>query len=100
MHHSTDFARGTQIYFKNQQPAPGAAHPTHLPLSTVLKLVIDSFTGATERHIEVGDGLEIYVVLAKGASPQALEGIRGLQESTATSDGERVFVIQRELKKD
>ncbi|KAF9494540.1 N-terminal nucleophile aminohydrolase [Pleurotus eryngii] len=89
-----------QIYYKNQTPAPGTSHPTHLPLPSVLKLVIDSFTGATERHIEVGDGLEIYVVLAKGASTQALEGIRGIQETTVTNDGERVFVIQRELKKD
>ncbi|KAF4577531.1 Proteasome subunit beta type-6 [Pleurotus pulmonarius] len=89
-----------QIYFKNQTPAPGTSHPSHLPLPTVLKLVIDSFTGATERHIEVGDGLEIYVVLAKGASTQALEGIRGIQETTVTNDGERVFIIQRELKKD
>lgn len=49
---------------------------------------------------QVGDGLEIYVVLAKGASTQALEGIRGIQETTVTNDGERVFIIQRELKKD
>lgn len=42
-----------QIYFKNQTPAPGASFPKHLPLFTVLSLVIDSFTGATERHIEV-----------------------------------------------
>jgi hypothetical protein len=42
-----------QIYFKNQTPAPGTSFPRHLPLSTVLPLVIDSFTSATERHIEV-----------------------------------------------
>ena len=42
-----------QIYFKNQTPAPGTTFSKHLPLSTVLSLVIDSFTGATERHIEV-----------------------------------------------
>ncbi|KAF9464195.1 nucleophile aminohydrolase [Collybia nuda] len=90
-----------QIYFKNQTPAPGTSHPVHLPLSTVLSLVIDSFTSATERHIEVGDGLEMYVVLAKGsASVQGLGNIRGIQELTATDDGERVFVIRRELKKD
>lgn len=41
-----------QIYFKNQQPAPGTQHPAHLPLPDVLALVTDSFTGATERHIE------------------------------------------------
>lgn len=43
----------SQIYFKNQQAAPGQSHPLHLPLSDVLSIVIDSFTGATERHIEV-----------------------------------------------
>lgn len=43
-----------QIYFRNQTPAPGTSHPAHLPLAHVLSLVIDSFTSATERHIEVG----------------------------------------------
>ena len=42
-----------QIYFKNQTPAEGIAFPVYLPLQEVLALVIDSFTGATERHIEV-----------------------------------------------
>ena len=42
-----------QIYFKNQQAATGQSHPKHLPLSDVLQIVIDSFTSATERHIEV-----------------------------------------------
>ena len=42
-----------QIYFKNQKAAPGTAHPAHLPLPDVLSIVIDSFTSATERHIEV-----------------------------------------------
>jgi 20S proteasome subunit beta 6 len=90
-----------QIYFKNQTPPPGQSFPKHLPLTTVLPLVIDSFTSATERHIEVGDGLEIYVVLAKGStSLQGLQSIRGIQELTSTADGERVFVIRRDLKKD
>ncbi|EIN12190.1 proteasome subunit [Punctularia strigosozonata HHB-11173 SS5] len=89
-----------QIYFKNQQPAPGTSHPKHLPLPDVIKLVIDSFTGATERHIEVGDGLEMYIVLAKGRTLQGLEGIRGLQELSTTPEGERLFVVRRELKKD
>lgn len=90
-----------QIYFKNQQPAPGVPHPTHLPLSHVLSLVTDSFTSATERHIEVGDGLEIYVIVAPGSTPQGLDAVKGIQEVTVGStDGERVFVIRRELKKD
>ena len=42
-----------QIYFKNQVPASGSAFPKHLPLQDVLSLVTDSFTSATERHIEV-----------------------------------------------
>jgi len=90
-----------QIYFKNQTPAPGTSFSKHLPLSTVLSLVIDSFTGATERHIEVGDGLEIFVVLAKDSnSLQTLQSYGGIQEVTTSADRERVFVIRRELKKD
>lgn len=89
-----------QIYFKNQTPAPGTSHPAHLPIDHVLELVIDSFTSATERHIEVGDGLEIYVVLAKGSTPQVLDRWQGVTEMTTTQDGERMFVIRRNLKRD
>ncbi|KAJ7776856.1 20S proteasome subunit [Mycena maculata] len=89
-----------QIYFKNQTPPPGNAHPTHLPLPHVLSLVIDSFTSATERHIEVGDGLEIYVVLAKGSPLQGLDTVQGITELTNTHSGERMFVIRRNLKRD
>ena len=40
-------------------------------------------------------------MLAKGSSSlQGLQSIRGVQELTGTNDGERVFVIRRELKKD
>lgn len=76
----------------------------------------DSFTSATERHIEVGDGLEIYIILAKGKtlSGLGLDGVKGLSEVTSTVDdsdgsasegeslaeGERIFVLRRELKKD
>ena len=42
-----------KIYFKNQTSAQGSPHPAHLPLPDVLSIVIDSFTSATERHIEV-----------------------------------------------
>ncbi|KIP02977.1 hypothetical protein PHLGIDRAFT_95356 [Phlebiopsis gigantea 11061_1 CR5-6] len=89
-----------QIYFKNQQPPAGSSHPVHLPLPDVLSIVIDSFTGATERHIEVGDGLEIFVILAKGRSTQGFDGRSGVQELSTTPEGDRVFVIRRELKKD
>ncbi|KAF6755904.1 proteasome subunit [Ephemerocybe angulata] len=90
-----------QIYFKNQTPAPGTVFPQHLPLETVLSIVIDSFTGATERHIEVGDGLEMYVTLSP-TSPAVgfLQSQRGVQEVTAAIGGERVFIIRRDLKKD
>lgn len=40
------------------------------------------------------------MVLAKGRSAQGLEGVRGIQELTANGDGDRVFIIRRELKKD
>ncbi|KIM52734.1 hypothetical protein SCLCIDRAFT_1223477 [Scleroderma citrinum Foug A] len=89
-----------QIYFKNQLPAPGTVHPAHLPLEVVLAIVIDSFTSATERHIEVGDGLEIYIILAKGRGMEGLEAIRGAQELTIGEDSERIFLVRRELKKD
>jgi len=93
-----------QIYFKNQLPPPGGAHPKHLPLPDVISLVIDAFTGATERHIEVGDGLEIFVVLASGRGTSGLERLPHVQEITPSAltslEGERIFVIRRELKKD
>jgi 20S proteasome subunit beta 6 len=97
-----------QIYFKNQQPPPGGTHPQHLPLPDVVALVIDAFTGATERHIEVGDGLEIFVVLARGRGTAGLERLPHVEEVTpgalpsseGEGEGERVFVIRRDLKKD
>jgi 20S proteasome subunit beta 6 len=47
--------------------ASGEPHPvTKLPLEQVIKLVKDAFASATERHIEVGDGLEIYIVDSTG----------------------------------
>ena len=50
--------------------------------------------------LQVGDGLEIYVVVTKGHSPQGLESIRNVQEVTTRADTDRMFVIRRELKKD
>jgi len=89
-----------QIYFKNQTAAPGFSHPAHLPLPDVLSIVIDSFTSATERHIEVGDGLEMYIVLAKGRTlPETVTGLLP-EELPSKGDGQRVFVLKRDLKKD
>jgi 20S proteasome subunit beta 6 len=68
-----------------------------------LRSVFPSFRNNSDfiiNTIQVGDGLEMYVVLAKGRTLQGLEGIKGMQELTTTDDGERVFVVRRELKKD
>ena len=45
----------SQVYFKNQTVVHGESFPSHLPLTSVLKLIVDAFTSATERHIEVRD---------------------------------------------
>jgi 20S proteasome subunit beta 6 len=42
----------------------------------------------------------MYIVLAKGRTLQGLESVPGLQELTGTDEGERVFVVRRDLKKD
>jgi 20S proteasome subunit beta 6 len=42
----------------------------------------------------------MYVVLARGRTLQGLEGLRGLQELSTSQEGERLFVVRRELKKD
>ena len=55
---------------------------------------------AAARITQVGDGLEIYIVVAKGRSPQGLEGIRGVQELSTQPNGDRMFILRRELKKD
>ncbi|QLL31514.1 hypothetical protein HG536_0B03770 [Torulaspora globosa] len=59
-----------QVNFKNQYE-PGSNGKVKRPLSylsidEVIKLVRDSFTSATERHIHVGDGLEILIVTKDG----------------------------------
>lgn len=93
-----------QIYFKNQMPPLGGVHPQHLPLKEVLSLVIDSFTGATERHIEVGDGLEIYIVLGSKRSTTDIEGIPEVKQVQGTfvgqEEGEKIYILRKELKKD
>ncbi|KZT02936.1 N-terminal nucleophile aminohydrolase, partial [Laetiporus sulphureus 93-53] len=87
-----------QPFLDNQVYVPSwdihMTHPAHLPLA----MVIDSFTSATERHVEIGDGLEMYIVLAKGRSAQELASISGLAEITTKAEGDRMFVIKQELK--
>jgi len=62
------------VTFHNQYLANGKPHPlTQLPLERVVKLVKDAFTSATERHIEVGDGLEIYIVDRNGVRVERAE---------------------------
>ncbi|ODQ51760.1 N-terminal nucleophile aminohydrolase [Saitoella complicata NRRL Y-17804] len=59
-----------QVNFKNQYvPGTEGKEPrgvTGLPLDRVISLVKDAFTSATERHIEVGDGLEMLIVTKDG----------------------------------
>lgn len=111
--------------------------PGRLPLSTVLSLVVDAFTvslhhspnfpfdthllnsrqSATERHIEVGDGLEMYVVMAQGRSADDLTGAEAqkskewpsdltVEEVESVADEEdadkafKVFCLRRPLKRD
>ncbi|OXV07962.1 hypothetical protein Egran_04271 [Elaphomyces granulatus] len=62
-----------QVDYKNQYvPGSGEGHalerrkPEPLPRSTVEQLVRDAFTSAVERHIEVGDGLQMMIITASG----------------------------------
>lgn len=59
-----------QVNFKNQY-VPGTDGKEkrslrYLSLDEVLQLVKDAFSSATERHIQVGDGLEIFIVTKEG----------------------------------
>jgi len=62
-----------QVNRKNQYvPGSGEGHelkaevPEPLPRKDVEALVLDAFSSATERHIEVGDGLQMLVVTKDG----------------------------------
>ncbi len=62
-----------QVNFKNQYvPGSGVGHDLQerprvaLPRADVETLVKDAFDGAVERHIEVGDFLQMMVVTSKG----------------------------------
>lgn len=102
-----------QVMFKNQKSTPGHTipEPGHLPLEETLRITMDSFTSATERHIEVGDGLEMFVVRAvpakgteptRGAMDVPLEqygAVEALGGEDAYTPG-ACMVIRRELKKD
>jgi 20S proteasome subunit beta 6 len=100
--------------FKNQlsTPARPIPEPGTMQLDQVLRIVMDGFTGATERHIEVGDGLEMFVVrtpVEEGKSAAAgsassvdlatLGAVEALGGEDEYQNGACV-VIRRELKKD
>jgi 20S proteasome subunit beta 6 len=62
-----------QVNYKNQyQPGSGEGHNLQpralesLSQDHVVALVKDAFTSATERHIEVGDGLQMLIIKADG----------------------------------
>lgn len=59
-----------QVNFKNQmEPSSNGTKKKelkYLKLDEVLDLVRDAFSSATERHIHVGDGLEILIVTKDG----------------------------------
>lgn len=43
----------------------------------------------------------MYIVVAKGSNAvQGLQAIRGVDEITTSVEGERVFILRQELKKD
>lgn len=62
-----------QVNLKNQYvPGSGVGHaleqrvPEPLPRKDVEELVTDAFTSAVERHIEVGDGLQMMIITKDG----------------------------------
>lgn len=99
-----------QIYFRNQTTAPGDEKPVpgNLPLATVLSIVVDSFTSATEREIKVGDDLEVFVVMNAGRTTDDLVGEGKLPSGMSVEElmplgeggGERTFLVKRALKRD
>lgn len=69
-----------QVNFKNQYvPGSGSGldlkpvEAKPLPQETVEELVRDAFTSAVERHIEVGDGLQMMVITKDGVEEKFFE---------------------------
>lgn len=68
-----------QVNFKNQY-LPGSGEGLKqqekpkepLPLDVVVGLVKDAFTSATERHIEVGDGLQMMLITKDGVKEMVI----------------------------
>jgi len=68
-----------QVNFKNQYiPGSGEGHALQerekipLPRNEVEDLVKDAFDSAVERHIEVGDGLQILIITKEGIAEKYL----------------------------
>ncbi|SSD59422.1 probable Proteasome subunit beta type-6 [Saccharomycodes ludwigii] len=63
-----------QVNFKNQyEPGTNGTikkKVEYLTIDEVIKLVKDAFTSATERHISVGDGLQILIVTKDGVKEE------------------------------
>jgi 20S proteasome subunit beta 6 len=62
-----------QVNLKNQYDPASAQglekkslQPVPLPREHVIELVRDAFTSAVERHIEVGDGLQMMIITKDG----------------------------------
>ncbi|WFD34249.1 proteasome endopeptidase complex [Malassezia cuniculi] len=93
----------SQVMFKNiNVPGGTTPEPGHLPLETSLQLTMDAFTSATERHIEVGDGLEVYVVRSSATEAPVLEE-RGAVDAVGGQEPNTpgiTMVIRCDLKKD
>lgn len=66
------FLDGTVKKQNQYIPGSGQGHDVKpvqavpLPREEVEQLVVDAFTGATERHIEVGDGLQMLIITKGG----------------------------------
>ena len=72
------------------------AHSTHIDLFPRISAHVLIYC-----VLQVGDGLEVYIVVAKDSpNIQGVQGIPGLQEATSADEGERVFVVRRNLKRD
>ncbi|KAF3942127.1 hypothetical protein ABW19_dt0206089 [Dactylella cylindrospora] len=90
-----------QINFKNQfVPASHGEEPRKpeaLPREYVEKIVKDAFTSAVERHIEVGDGLQV-VTITRGS--QTEEEGEDVEEKEKTAGGGVISETLTPLKKD
>lgn len=73
--------------YKNQQPTPNRPIPAPglYDVGTVLRITMDSFTSATERHIEVGDGLEMFIVRTPPPASSSAEGEASSTSQAATA---------------